>query len=129
MTIDQKVEAYRMRLEGATLQSIADKFGVSLERVRQIIPPIEGKTWSKDSTWSRCVYPGIGQWLYENRCTYAKLAELVGVPQGTMSRWMNGVHKPSKPTIDKILKVTGMTYEQAFGEGDSSQTDEAVGLG
>ena len=31
MTIDQKVEAYRMRLEGATLQSIADHFEVSLD--------------------------------------------------------------------------------------------------
>ena len=42
---------------------------------------------------------------------------------------MNGVHKPNKPTIDKILKVTGMTYEQAFGEEESSQPEEAAGLG
>ena len=129
MTIDQKVEAYRMRLEGATLQSIADTFEVSLEWVRQIVPPIEGKTWSLDGMRSRCVYPGIGQWLYENRCTYAKLAELIGAPQASVSRWMNGVHKPNKPTIDKILKVTGMTYEQAFGEEESSQPEEAAVLG
>jgi transcriptional regulator with XRE-family HTH domain len=75
------------------------------------------------------VYPGIAQWLYENRCTYAKLAELIGAPQASVSRWMNGVHKPNKPTIDKILKVTGMTYEQAFGEEESSQPEEAAGLG
>ena len=49
MTIDQKVEAYRMRLEGATLQSIADHFEVSLEWIRQIVPPIEGKTWSLEA--------------------------------------------------------------------------------
>ena len=110
MTIDQKVEAYRMRLEGATLQSIADHFEVSLEWIRQIVPPIEGKTWSLEGMRNRCVYPGIAQWLYENR-------------------WMNGVHKPNKPTIDKILKVTGMTYEQAFGEEESSQPEEAAGLG
>lgn len=129
MTIDQKVEAYRMRLEGATLQSIADRFEVSLEWIRQIVPPIEGKTWSLEGMRNRCVYPGIAQWLYENRCTYAKLAELIGVPQASVSRWMNGVHKPNKPTIDKILKVTGMTYEQAFGEEESSKPEEAAGLG
>lgn len=129
MTIDQKVEVYRMRLEGATLQSIADHFEVSLEWIRQIVPPIEGKTWSLEGMRNRCVYPGIAQWLYENRCTYAKLAELIGAPQASVSRWMNGVHKPNKPTIDKILKVTGMTYEQAFGEEESSQPEEAAGLG
>ena len=34
MTIDEKVEAYRMRLEGSSLREIADKFGVSMERIR-----------------------------------------------------------------------------------------------
>lgn len=127
MTIDQKVEAYRMRLEGATLQSIAVKFGVSKERIRQIVPPIDGKTWKFEDMQNRCVYPGIGQWLYEHRCTYTKLANLAGVPMATVSRWMNGVHKPNKDAIDKILKATGLTYEQAFGEELDSRPDEVVG--
>ena len=118
-----------MRLEGATLQSIADRFEVSLEWVRQVIPPIDGKTWSKYGIRSRCVYPGICQWLFDNRCTYAKLAELIGAPQASVSRWMNGIYKPNKDIIDKILKVTGLTYEQAFREEESTQTDEAEGLG
>ena len=29
ITIDQKVEMYRMRLEGKSYQAIADRFGVS----------------------------------------------------------------------------------------------------
>ena len=29
MTIDEKVEAFRMRLEGNTIQEIANRFGVS----------------------------------------------------------------------------------------------------
>ena len=79
MTNEQKVEAYRMRLEGSTLQAIADKFGVSKERTRQVIPPLEGKTWSM-SVFDRCAYPAIARWLYEHRCTYAKLAEMIGLP-------------------------------------------------
>lgn len=63
MTIDQKVDAYRMRLEGATLQSIADTFGVSKERIRQILPG-EGKSWSDDAVLSRCAYndPDLRLW-------------------------------------------------------------------
>lgn len=128
MTIDQKVEAYRMRLEGATIQSIADKFEVSPSWIRKITPPIEGRTWSMYDVRERCVYSGLGQWLFDNRCTYAKLAKLIGVPQASVSRWMSGVHIPNKLTIDKILKVTGMTYEQAFGKEESSRLDNAEEL-
>lgn len=126
MTIDQKVEAYRMRLEGASLQSIADTFGVTRERIHQILPG-EGKSWRDDAVLSRCAYPGIAQWLFDNRINYAKFAGLTGFAQATISRWMNGTHKLSKSAIDKILEVTGMTYEQAFGEPEAPQPDEAAG--
>ena len=126
MTIDQKVEAYRMRLEGSTLQSIADTFGVSKERIRQILPG-EGKNWSDDAVLSRCAYPGIAQWLFENRLNYSEFGGLIGFSQATISRWMNGVNKLNKPAIDKILEVTGLTYEQAFGEPEAPQSDEVVG--
>ena len=77
----------------------------------------------------RCVYPAIAQWLYEHRCTYAKLAEMIGAPDASVSRWMNGRHKLSKPTIDKILEVTGLTYEQAFLVADTDQPEVADGTG
>lgn len=127
MTNEQKVEAYRMRLEGATLQTIGDTFGVSKEYIRQIIPAIEERSWSTRSALNRCVYPNISQWLVENRCTYAKFSELIGAPDASVSRWMNGIHKLSKPTIDRILKVTGMTYEQAFWQEKNSQPKMAEG--
>lgn len=43
MTNDEKVEAYRMRLEGATLQEVADRFGVTREWIRVLIPAPEKK--------------------------------------------------------------------------------------
>ena len=126
MTIDQKVDAYRMRREGATLQSIADTFGVSKEWIRQILPG-EGKSWSNDAVLSRCAYPAIARWLFDNRLTYSEFGGLIGFSQATISRWMNGVNKLNKPAIDKILEVTSLTYEQAFGEPEAPQSDEAVG--
>lgn len=32
----------------------------------------------------------------------------------TIYRTLNGEHLPRKDTIDKILNVTGLTYEEAF---------------
>lgn len=126
MTIDQKVEAYRMRLEGSTLQSIADTFGVSKERIRQILPG-KGRSWTEDAVLSKCAYPVIAQWLFDNRLNYSEFGGLIGCSQATVSRWMNGVHNLNKPAIDKILEVTGMTYEQAFGEPEAPRPEVAEG--
>lgn len=37
MTKEQKVEMFSMRLDGATYEEIAEKFGISKQRVNQII--------------------------------------------------------------------------------------------
>ena len=38
MTKEQKLKMYEMRLDGYTLQEIADEFGVSRQYVDQVIP-------------------------------------------------------------------------------------------
>ena len=38
MTKEQKIEAYSMRLDGATLREIADKFGVSFQYIHKLFP-------------------------------------------------------------------------------------------
>ena len=37
MTKEQKVEAYSMYLDGCTYQEIGDKFGISRQRVHQLL--------------------------------------------------------------------------------------------
>lgn len=43
-----------------------------------------------------------------------EFANKCNVAPSTMSRFLNGKTDIQKKNIDKILKVTGMTYEECF---------------
>lgn len=62
------------------------------------------------------VYPSIDAWLRANNVSVMELARRVEISQQSMSLLMNGRTLPRKRTIDKILRITGMTYEEAFGD-------------
>lgn len=119
MTIDQKVEAYRMRLDGHTLEEVADHFGVTKQRIQQIIPPVKNSCHRKRA-YKACVYPAISRWLYENRYSYTSFAKLIGVSFASVRRWFSDGGKMEKSSIDKILEVTGLTYEEAFRRSEKT---------
>lgn len=70
---------------------------------------------------SECIYPAIRVWMQNNGCNFSALADMSGVCNNTISRTLRGRKGTSKYTIDQILRVTGLTYEEAFatetGEG------------
>ena len=78
MTIDQKVEMFRLRLEGNTLQEIVDRFGITRERVRQILLSAESLRIRTPELYD-CVYPNLAKWLRDNRCSYSGFARKVGM--------------------------------------------------
>lgn len=111
MTIDQKVEAYRMRLEGYTLQEIADKFKCS----RQYIQLELGNTGKASNvTRSSCIYPNIFSFQRKNNINIFEFSELTGFSQPSVSRYLKGKSDPPKKFIDAVLNATGMSYEEAF---------------
>ena len=114
MTKEQKLKMYEMRLDGYTLQEIADEFGVSRQYVDQVIPS-NGRS-RKKSSYDKCIYPNIKNWLMEKRITYTQFADLCGVDVMTMHNGITGKVTMRKTTIDGILKATGMKYEEAFME-------------
>lgn len=118
MTKEQKNEAYSMRLYGATLKEVAEKFGVSREYIRKITPPVvlRGR---RASTFESCVYPNLVNWLHENRYSCASFSNLCRLNFATISRALKG-ENASKKTIDAILNVTGMTYEVAFAKDEKN---------
>lgn len=113
MTIDQKVEMFRLRLEGNTLQEIADRFGITRERVRQILLSAESLR-IRTPGLPDCIYPNLAKWLNENRYSCSGFAKKVGVCPSTIYKTLRGNDGLRKETIDKILKETGMSYEKAF---------------
>lgn len=45
-----------------------------------------------------------------------EFADKCGIAPSTMSRFLNGKTDIQKSNIDKILKVTGLTYEECFSQ-------------
>ena len=61
-------------------------------------------------------YPVIESYIIEHNLSLREFARLCGVPSSTMCRLLKGDTEPSKSTIDKILAVTGLSYEECFKE-------------
>ena len=62
-------------------------------------------------------YPSIKKYMAGHNLSLREFARRCGVPSSTMCRLLNGQTEPSKSTIDKILAVTGLSYEECFREG------------
>lgn len=61
-------------------------------------------------------YPRIEKYMNDNELKLAGLAKLCNIPYPTMWRIAEGKREISKSNIDKILNVTGLTYEECFAE-------------
>lgn len=75
MTNEEKIKMFSMRLEGCTLQQIGDKYGITRERVRQVLDDSAGKR-VKGQNW---IYPNLRKYLNENKINACELAENCGV--------------------------------------------------
>lgn len=61
-------------------------------------------------------YPSIKKYMTDHNLSLREFARQCDMPSSTMCRLLNGQTEPSKSTIDKILTVTGLSYEQCFRE-------------
>lgn len=121
---EQRMDCVRMRREGAALKDIAHEYGVSMPSVSKIINRyapelVRRKTFGSISAYNlqeKCVYPGLAKWMIQNRTTPNELGRMARVGDGmTIYNMLFGKSNLRKGSIDKILQVTGLTYEEAFG--------------
>lgn len=106
-----KAESYYMRLEGYTLQEIADKFGVTKQSICNSLPSGAVRQYRSNK---KSIYPALSIWMFSNGISAKSFAGLVGVSYSTILKILDGVQTPGKDTIDEILKATGLKYEEAF---------------
>ena len=61
MTYADKQKVLEMRLEGYTIQDIADEFGVSKQNISQFLNTLckEKRRYKR----CNCIYPGLREWL------------------------------------------------------------------
>ena len=126
LTIDQKVEMYRMRLEGKSYQAIADRFGVSKQYVYQLF----GQQCKSEPYRNVNVpYTGLKKWMNESNYSVAKLARESGCTANhsyvTIISYLQGSPRMDIDSIRKILRFTGMTFEEAFGEAEQEDVPDA----
>lgn len=108
---------------GMTLREIAAKHGLSYQRVHQIIGGSTKniKNWFKEIPSEECIYPNIRKWMNNNRITYAELSRrLWGQSHPAyycrLHKYLLGASSLPKRVIDKLIEVTGLTYEELFTE-------------
>lgn len=111
-----RAEAYYMRLEGHTLQEIADKYGVTKQAVSQLLP----HGLNKYENYAKgCIYPAIARWMIKNRMSYLSFSNKIGINNMTLRNALIGASSPTKVNIDGILRVTGLKYEEAFSSEET----------
>lgn len=112
----------RDRESGMSVVDIAKKYGVSYQTVSHATAKT-GMKFFKNYTPSRCVYPNLRKWLNDNKVTINEFVRMLGMAQcgGNSSRiigYFNGRNFPKKETIDKMIEVTGLSYEEMFYRED-----------
>lgn len=119
-------QMYAMRFQGLTYQKIADEFGVSKQYVAKVCgnccpPNFRGID-------EKCIYPNLKKWMNDNYISRAEFLRRMGISAHTsnyqrFTAVMRGETQPKKDYIDKMLAVTGLTYEILF-EVDQSGSEQ-----
>ena len=118
---------------GVTQGQLAQEYGVSLNTVSMLVRKINagwrarGYDETSVKTNLNAVWPGLEKWRLEHNMTIEDMAEAANVNRSTMQLLWNGrcrnekkqmEYGPRMSTIDKILALTGLTYEEAFRRGN-----------
>ena len=101
--------------DGMTYADVAAKFNVSRQCVHQTVQAYNNFKVKETA----CIYGGLRQWMNKNHMRlsqFCKMDEFNGKSEASLRGYLRGNFEMPKSVIDVILKITGMTYEQAFGK-------------
>lgn len=113
LTTMQIKEIQEKYAAGMTQKALAAEYGVSQALIQKRCGGPYRSYKSK-----KIVYSGLENWMQENAISIRKLTELSGMNYVALYYILIGRNDPNKKSIDRILKATGLTYEQAFTVND-----------
>lgn len=101
------------RKNGMTYREIADKYGVSYQSVHTCCTKVDG-TYHIKVNRKNCIYPNLRAWLNADKDRMKRFfQEMKGC---SIREYMRGEMQPKKDIIDRMLALTGMTYEVMFAQ-------------
>ena len=115
LTNRERIEAFRMRLQGMTWEEIGDEIGYTADTVYRELSYIMKNAYTKP-----CAYPYL-QRLIEDKFGGSISAFCASIDGTSPSfyfrflRMLRGKTKPNKADIDMILESIGASYEEVFG--------------
>lgn len=115
--MSKREEAIKLRQQGYTQKQIGEALGISKQYASVLTGRHDGIRCPVISR--KCPYVNLRKWMNDNRISRAEFVRRMGlVPQSDnierFSSLLNGKYQPRKPYIDKMMAVTGMTYEVMF---------------
>ena len=120
MTKEQLTKAFELRVDGLTYDEIAEHMGVSRQAVHEALH----RAMDNGRVYAKCVYPGLRRWMIDHNISRRQLALALrpGVKPGWLYYKLEGRFRLSMGDVKAILKYTGMTFEEAFGEEEQDGT-------
>lgn len=109
MTQEQISRANAMYAKNYTKTEIARELGVSITAICMVTP--------QSKKIRNYKYKNLWYWIRRNGYTLDTFADKLGITKKYLAEAMHGRNNPTKKLIDKMLNLTGMTYEQMFKEG------------
>lgn len=116
MTKNQEIRAQLLRLDGKNVMEIAQILGVPEDEVANISNQKRYKQSVVGSENAKFI--NLDRWMRENGITRSMFADKSGINYSTLNMIIAGKTDFGKSSIDKILKTTGLTYEEAFKEAE-----------
>lgn len=120
MASERKEQMRQLRKQGLKHKEIAERFGVSTQYVSVVCGGSSPGRFA--AVGEECIYPNLRKWMNENEVSRSEFLRRMGIDVHTsnlqrLGHYIRGEAQPRKPYIDKMLKVTGLTYEVLFYEG------------
>lgn len=107
-----------MREKGLTYEEIGQILGISKQAVWESINVTRGfNNGIHRNVILKIKYIGLRNWMLDNLVCISELEKRCGRTKLYAS--LIKEYEPSKKTIDAILRVTGLTYEECFKEEEN----------
>lgn len=127
---EQLLEIVQMRMDGYTIQEIADKYGVTKQCIQERLSILaNGYRPRVKGIDEKIIYPNLAKWISDNRIVKYKLSHMIGLSENNMvttaiNKRLYGETDFSMSEIKMLLKATNDTFEHLFAEKETDGESE-----